>query len=161
MQLGECGQFGSQVLGRSREHRRTLLCARTTDKCNSDLWRSLSQRECVGASVTNAEVRSALCGSEMNTRNEHTLTAVSLTPHFQTRSRHTISSHPKAPKKSDVRLLKQKGRMESSVSNFSGNDNMIAELGAEAVWENFATCCKLSPPPPHWHHSPTPTQRLT
>ena len=32
--------------------------------------------------------------------------------------------------------------MESSVSNFSGNDN-IAELGAEAVWENFATCCKL------------------
>ena len=61
MQLGECGQFGSQLLRRPREHRRTLLCARTTDKCNCVSWRSLSQRECVGASVTSAEVRSALC----------------------------------------------------------------------------------------------------
>ena len=33
--------------------------------------------------------------------------------------------------------------MESSVSNFSGNNN-IAELGAEAVWDNFTTFCKLS-----------------
>ena len=33
--------------------------------------------------------------------------------------------------------------MESSVSNFPGSDN-IAQHGAEAVWENFATCCKLS-----------------
>ena len=33
--------------------------------------------------------------------------------------------------------------MESSVSNFSGDDS-IAELGAEAGWEDFATCCKLS-----------------
>ena len=38
-------------------------------------------------------------------------------------------------------LVNTKG-MESSVSNFSGND-YVAELGAEAVWENFATCCKL------------------
>ena len=44
--------------------------------------------------------------------------------------------------KSDVRLLKLKG-MESSVSNFSGNDN-FAVLGAEAGCENFVTCCKLS-----------------
>ena len=43
--------------------------------------------------------------------------------------------------KSYVRLLKQKG-MESSVSNFPGSDD-IAQLGAEAEWENFATCCKL------------------
>ena len=30
-----------------------------------------------------------------------------------------------------------------SVSNFPGNDN-ITEHGAEAMWENFAACCKLS-----------------
>ena len=45
-------------------------------------------------------------------------------------------------RKSDVLLIKQKG-MESSVSNFPGSDN-IAQLGAEAVWKNFATCCTLS-----------------
>ena len=55
---------------------------------------------------------------------------------------HKVPSHPKAPKKSDVHLLKQKG-MESSVSYFSGDDD-ITELGAEAGWENFATCCELS-----------------
>ena len=55
---------------------------------------------------------------------------------------HKIPSHPKAPKMSDVHLSQEK-EMESSVSNFSGNDN-IAELGAEAGWENLATCCKLS-----------------
>ena len=36
-----------------------------------------------------------------------------------------------------------KKKMESSVSNFPENDN-IAERGAEAGRENFATCCKLS-----------------
>ena len=30
------------------------------------------------------------------------------------------------------------------MSKFSGHDN-VAELGAEARWEKFGSCCKLPP----------------
>ena len=39
-----------------------------SDKCNSSLWHNLSQRECVGSSVTSAEVRRALCQGEVYTQ---------------------------------------------------------------------------------------------
>ena len=52
-----------------------------------------------------------------------------------------LPQNPPKRRRSRMFTRKQKG-MESSVSNFSGNDH-FAKLGAEAGWENFATCCKL------------------
>ena len=45
---------------------RTTL--RYHNRCNSVLWRNLSQSECVVASVRSAEVRRALCQGEENTQ---------------------------------------------------------------------------------------------
>ena len=72
-QLGGCGRFGSQlcswvsVVGMGIRYWGDLgsiverCCVHApTDKCNSVSWLSLSQRECVGASVTSAEVKSTL-----------------------------------------------------------------------------------------------------
>ena len=39
-----------------------------SDNCHSVLWRNLSQRECVGASVTSAEVKRARCQGEVYTQ---------------------------------------------------------------------------------------------
>ena len=50
---------------------RTLLSVFTRDvaiRYNSDLWRNLSQRACVGASVTSAEVKRAMCQGEVYTQ---------------------------------------------------------------------------------------------